>query len=95
MMNLRIGKFDWDDGNRSRCQEHGVSTAEIEFLFLHGPRVAPDSKHSRDEDRFDCSGENGHGKAAVCGFYDAHKRQLRADLTGERSVSARKGDSSL
>jgi uncharacterized DUF497 family protein len=40
-MNLQAGGFDWDDGNRSKCEKHGVSIAEIETLFVRGPRVAP------------------------------------------------------
>jgi uncharacterized DUF497 family protein len=28
-----ISGFDWDSGNRDKCQKHGVSIAEIEALF--------------------------------------------------------------
>jgi len=48
-MTLQVSGFDWDDANRAKCQKHGVSIAEIETLFVHGPRVAPDPKHSADE----------------------------------------------
>jgi uncharacterized DUF497 family protein len=51
MMNLRATGFDWDGGNRAKCQRHGVSIAEIEALFMGTPRIAPDPKHSEDEDR--------------------------------------------
>jgi len=34
MMNLEVGGFDWDDGNRTKCQRHGVAIAEIEALFV-------------------------------------------------------------
>ena len=34
MPNLIAG-FDWDDGNRLKCQEHGVAIAGIESVF-HG-----------------------------------------------------------
>jgi uncharacterized protein len=61
-MNLQAGGFDWDDGNRSKCQKHGVSITEIEALFLHGPRVAPDPKHSGDEDRLIAVGNPGTGR---------------------------------
>jgi uncharacterized DUF497 family protein len=47
-MDLQVSGFDWDDGNRSKCQKHGVSMAEIEALFVHGPCIAPDPKHSAD-----------------------------------------------
>ena len=50
-MELRVSGFDWDEGNRTKCQKHGLSIARIEALFAHSPRIAPDAKHSADEDR--------------------------------------------
>ena len=32
-MNIVGSGFDWDDGNREKCQKHGVRQAEIEALF--------------------------------------------------------------
>jgi hypothetical protein len=52
MTDLRVSGFDWDEGNRVKCQKHGLSVAQIEAFFARGPRVAPDHKHSADEDRF-------------------------------------------
>src|SRR5277367_4291591 len=67
-MNLRTSGFDWDGGNRSKCQEHGVSIAEIEALFMCGPRVAPDPKHSADEDRLIAVGKTGAGRPLFVAF---------------------------
>ena len=51
-MALVVVGFDWDRGNRSKCQKHGVSIAVIESLF-HGPiAVFPDPEHSAREERF-------------------------------------------
>jgi uncharacterized protein len=50
-MNLRVSGFDWDEGNRAKCQKHGLSIAQIKAFFMHSPRIAPDHKHSADEDR--------------------------------------------
>jgi uncharacterized protein len=61
-MNLQVGGFDWDDGNRAKCQKHGVSIAEIETLLVHDPRVAPDPKHSADEDRLIAVGKTDTGR---------------------------------
>jgi hypothetical protein len=36
-MNSRVSGFDWDEGNRAKCQKHGVSIPEIEELFAQGP----------------------------------------------------------
>lgn len=45
--------FDWDAGNREKCQKHGVSLQEIENFFRSGGavRVSPDMAHSEAEDR--------------------------------------------
>lgn len=67
-MNLQVGGFDWDDGNRSKCEKHGVSIAEIEALFLRGPRVAPDPKHSAAEDRLIAVGKVGTGRPLFVAF---------------------------
>jgi len=49
---MKFDGFDWDSGNRAKCQKHGVSIAEIESLFLGTPLVAPDVLHSSKEQRF-------------------------------------------
>ena len=67
-MNLQAGGFDWDDGNRFKCQKHGVSISEIEALFLHGPRVAPDPRHSGDEERLIAVGDPGTGRPLFVAF---------------------------
>jgi uncharacterized DUF497 family protein len=67
-MNLQASGFDWDDGNRSKCQKHGVSPAEIEALFLHGPGVAPDPKHSAAEDRLIAVGKTVSGRPLFVAF---------------------------
>ena len=67
-MDLQVDGFDWDDGNRSKCQQHGVSITEIETLFVQGPRVAPDPKHSADEDRLIAVGKTGTGRTLFVAF---------------------------
>ena len=53
-----IHGFDWDDSNIEKCQKHGVSTSEIEFLFKNSPAIFPDSKHSDTEIRYFAVGKN-------------------------------------
>jgi uncharacterized DUF497 family protein len=43
--------FDRDEGNRHKCQKHGLSIAEIEAFIQGDPRVAPALKHSSREER--------------------------------------------
>jgi uncharacterized DUF497 family protein len=53
---MEFDGFDWDDGNRSKCQKHGVSVAEIESLFQGRLLVGPDIRHSSEERRFHAIG---------------------------------------
>jgi uncharacterized DUF497 family protein len=67
-MRLTAAGFDWDAGNRDKCRKHGVSPDEIEALLSGSPRVAPDLKHSLDEDRYIAVGRNEHGRAMFVVF---------------------------
>ena len=68
MMDLRVSGFDWDEGNRAKCQKHGLSIAQIEALFTHSPRIAPDRKHSADEDRLIAVGKTEIGRPLFVAF---------------------------
>jgi uncharacterized protein len=84
-MILQVNGFDWDGDNRIKCQKHGVSVAEIEALFHHGPRVAPDPKHSATEDRLIAVGKAGTGRPLFVAFTMRTKEGSRLI----RPVSAR------
>ena len=66
-MDLAVVGFDWDGGNREKCQKHGVSTAVIESLFRGPIAVFPDPAHSAREERFKAIGgaEDGRGVLIV------------------------------
>jgi uncharacterized DUF497 family protein len=68
MMHEIVAGFDWDEGNRDKCQKHGVSIAEIEALLIGDPHIAPDLKHSAEEDRFIAVGRNGRGRPLFVAF---------------------------
>jgi uncharacterized DUF497 family protein len=42
-------RFDWDEGNRAKCQKHGVSLEEIEYVLSRpfAVRPSPTSKEQR------------------------------------------------
>lgn len=50
-MDIFVSGFDWDTGNRAKCQRHGVSVDEIEGLFARPIMILPDTAHSRTEER--------------------------------------------
>ena len=47
-----VSGFDWDAGNKQKCQAHGVTIAEVEELFHGVIDVFPDGAHSTSETRF-------------------------------------------
>ena len=45
-----------------------MSIAEVEALFVHSPGVAPDPKHSADEDRLIAVGNTSSGRPLFVAF---------------------------
>jgi uncharacterized DUF497 family protein len=84
MRNVVVG-FDWDGGNREKCQRHGVSVADIEFVLMSAPRVAPDPAHSDDEERFIGIGRTAEGEAIFVAF----TFRMKGDERLIRPISAR------
>ena len=84
-MTGHISDFDWDEGNRAKCEKHGVTVAEIEGLFMENPRIAPDLRHSDEEDRFIAVGRMTQGRPLFVAFTIRSK----GDKQLIRPVSAR------
>jgi uncharacterized protein len=80
--------FDWDDGNRAKCEKHGLTVALIEAFFRAGPRVAPDPAHSATETRFLAIGRTGEGRPAFAAFCwrDGKIRPISARYMHEKEV---------
>ena len=55
-MALAVIGFDWDRGNRDKCQKHGVPIRVIESLFRRPIAVFPDPQHSASEEQFKAIG---------------------------------------
>lgn|SRR5262249_42846718 len=52
-MELKVSAFDWDDGNRDKCQKHGLSMSDIEHVLLSARSlIVRDVQNSRMEDRY-------------------------------------------
>ena len=80
-MGIAVEGFDWDEGNVTKCQKHGVTLEEIEEFFQTQIYVAPDIKHSQDEVRFLAVGRLSSGRPMFVVF------TLRNNLI--RPISAR------
>ncbi len=68
MGSLTVSGFDWDEGNRGKCQRHGLTLEEIEDLFRSRPLVAPDIAHSMRETRHLAIGRTPQGRAIFVAF---------------------------
>lgn len=60
--------LDWDAGNLTKCQKHGVSVEEIDAMFAGAPRYAPDIAHSLVEQRYLATGRTAEGRALLVVF---------------------------
>jgi uncharacterized DUF497 family protein len=67
-MGIIVEGFDWDEGNVTKCQKHGVTLEEIEEFFQAQIYVAPDLKHSQDEERFLAVGRLPSGRPMFVAF---------------------------
>ncbi len=85
MQTVTFSRFEWDQGNRRKCQKHGVSIDEIEYVLAHGEAlVTPDPK-SRGEPRYLGIGRTREGRYPFVVFTPRH----RTTGTWLRPISAR------
>ena len=84
-MPLAVAAFDWDAGNRDKCQKHGVSIAVIESLFHSPIAVFPDPAHSDREEQFKAIGRTEDGRSVLIVF----TLRMRNGETLIRPISAR------
>lgn len=82
---MKFDGFDWDGGNTSKCQSHGVSIAELESVLAGAPLVGPDPAHSASEQRFRAVGRSAMGRHVFIVF----TLRRRADGLFLRPISAR------
>jgi len=80
-----LNGFDWDDGNRAKCQKHGVSIATIESLFDRPIAILPDPAHSDQETRLKAVGKTAKGRFVLIVF----TRRMRRSVNLIRPISAR------
>ncbi len=76
-MSRPLAGFDWDAGNRAKCQKHGVSVADIEALFSSPLLIVPDAAHSKTETRIRALGKTGDGRMVFLVFTVRRKAGLR------------------
>ena len=86
MVKFQSQGFEWDDGNRDKCQKHGLAQRDIEHLFQQKPvLMAPAPKHASPEERFLAIGRSRKGKPMIVVFT---LRTIKQDIL-IRPISAR------
>lgn len=82
---MEIHGFDWDEGNRKKCQNHGLTLEEIESAFRLEPHIMINTRHLSLEDRFHAVGITAKGRYVFIVF------TFRSGLDGTliRPISAR------
>jgi uncharacterized DUF497 family protein len=68
MDRVSIAAFDWDRGNRDKCQKHGVPISAIESLFRRSIAIFPDPAHSGAEERYKAVGQTDDGRMVLIVF---------------------------
>lgn len=81
-----IRGFDWDRGNRDKCQKHGMSIEEIEGVFSRAVVILPDKENPHGEPRLKAIGKTPGGRRAFVVFTWRAERGGSAML---RPISAR------
>lgn len=84
-MALHANGFDWDKGNRAKCERHGLSVSVIENLFTRPLAVLPDTAHSQGERRFWAIGRTEKGR----GVFIVFTFRRKGDEVLIRPISAR------
>ena len=66
-----------------RCNRTPAESSKTEALFAHSPRIAPDPKHSADEDRLIAVGRTSTGRPVFVAFTirTKHGRRLIRPVT--------------
>ena len=66
-MNLQANGFDWDKGNRAKCEKHGFSLP-LSKVFSPPLAILPDAAHSQSERRFCAIGRTDNGRCVFIVF---------------------------
>ena len=82
---LEANGFDWDKGNRAKCEKHGLSIGAIESLFTRPLAIFPDAAHSQREKRFRATGRTDKGR----GVFIIFTLRREGDEVLIRPISAR------
>lgn len=81
--------FDWDSGNRTKCEKHGLTRDAIEYALANGARFAADPVHSLAEQRFIAVSRTAEGRPVFIAFCwrGGHIRPISARYMHRKEAS--------
>jgi len=82
---MEFDGFDWDGGNREKCQKHGMPIVAIESMFERPVVILPDRENPVGERRYRAMGTTAEGRKAFVVF----TLRERDGATRLRPISAR------
>ena len=93
MQKVPFSGFAWDSANHLKCQEHGVSVAEVEHVLAHAATlIVPDLKNSRAEPRFLAIGQTEEWAIRLGRFHAEANRRRNTRAAYQRTLHAQEGD---
>lgn len=81
-----VSGFEWDDGNRDKCQQHGVSIAAVESVFFGTVAVFPDPAHSVTEERYKAISQTDEGRFVFVVFTLRRRQKGHVHQAIERPI---------
>lgn len=88
LIELNLGEingFNWDEANIKKNEiKHKVDFRECEQVFLNGPIIYEDTKHSTHEKRYNCLGKTDIDRLLFISFTI---RKLKVRIISARSMS--------
>jgi uncharacterized DUF497 family protein len=96
MQKVTFSGFAWDSANHSKCQEHGVSVAEVEHVLIHAATlIVPDLKNSRAEPRFLAIGRTEKETIRFRRFHPKASWRPNTSAAHKRPLHAQEGDQKI
>ena len=94
MISHQLSGFQWDKGNKAKCQKHGVSIEAIEGIFSSGVIILPDKGHSCNENRYRAIGKDFDGRSIFVVFTvrDNEIRSISARYMHQKEVESYEKD---
>jgi uncharacterized DUF497 family protein len=68
-MELKVSAFDWDGGNRDKCQKHGLSMSDVDHVLMSTQNLlVRDVQNLLTEDRYIAIGKTRAGRFSFVVF---------------------------